>query len=95
MGDIFEQRDQVDLLLIVAAHGSPCLLTHNSQHGLKVLFCIIEPIEQVDGARIRGGHTNAHFTAELGVRAGHEGRDFLVRRLDKANLVTCPVQGAH
>src|SRR2546421_10424598 len=48
----------------------------------------------MDRARSRGGEADADLVRELGMRAGHEGGEFLVARLDDLHLLVAP-EGAH
>jgi hypothetical protein len=80
-GDVLEQRDQVDLLLVVAAERRARLLADDRHHRLVVELGVVQAVEQVDGARAGGRQAHADLAGELGVRAGHEGGQFLVARL--------------
>jgi hypothetical protein len=47
---------------------------------------IVEPVEQVNGARARGGQADADLAGELGVGARREGGDLLVANLDELEV---------
>ena len=50
-GDVLKERNQVDFLLVIAAHCRPGLLPYNRDHALVVHFSIVQSVEQMDGAR--------------------------------------------
>ena len=52
---------------------------------------VVQPGQQVRGARPRRGQADTQPTAELGIGRGHEG-GHLVPSLDEANLAARPVQ---
>src|SRR5690606_5621981 len=65
---------------------------------LVVQFGIIQPVEQVDGPRAGGGQANTHRSGEFGVGASHEGRHFLMARLDKRKVavaIKCAQQSVY
>src|SRR5437016_3018171 len=47
---VFEERDQIDLLLIITSDGRTCCLTNNRYHWLVIHFGIIESVQQVNGS---------------------------------------------
>ena len=61
---------------------------------LVVELGVIEPVEQVDGARARGGHADADLPGELGVPARHECGHLLVARLYEPQPVLVPSESA-
>lgn len=85
--DILEQRDQVDLLLVVAAHRAAGRLTDDRHHGHVVELGVVQPVAQVDGAR--AGRRRAHPDAAGELRVAHrlERRHLLVPGLREAGLV--------
>ena len=91
---VLEQRDQVDFLLVVAAERRPLLLTHDRDHRLMVELGVVEAVQKMDRARARGRHADAGLAGELGMRAGHEGRDLLMRHLDELEAILRAVEGA-
>ena len=93
-GDILEQADEVDLLLVVAAESRALLLPDDGEHRLVVHLRVVEAVQQVDRARPRDGDADADLARELGMRAGHEGRELLVARLDELHLLVAP-EGTH
>ena len=93
-GNILEEGEQIDLLLILAAKCSARLLSDDGQHRLMVHLRVVEAIQQMDRARPRGGQAYAEIAGEFGVAAGHEGRHFLVPHLDEIELVAGAVEGA-
>ena len=84
---ILEERDEIDFLLVIAAHRRPRLLPDDRHHALMIHFGIVKPVEQMDRARPAGGEADAHFAGEFGVRAGHEGRHLLVPHLHVIDLL--------
>jgi hypothetical protein len=40
-GDVLKERDQIDLLLVIAAHRRTGLLTHNRHDALMVYFGVV------------------------------------------------------
>ncbi len=90
--DVLEQRQQVDLLLVMAPERHPLLLADDGQHRRMVELGVIEPVEQVDRARPRGRHAHPYLTGELGVRARREGRELLVASLDELGPVDRAVE---
>ena len=92
--DVLEQRDEVDLLLVVAAEAHPRLLPHDRQHRLVVELRVVEPVQEVDGARPGSGETDADLARPLRFRAGHERRHLLVAYLDELELVPVALERA-
>ena len=93
-GDVLEQRDEVDLLLVVAAQAHSGLLADDRQHRLVVELRVVEAVQQVDRARAGGGYADADFAGELRVAAGHEGSHLLVADLDELWVAARAVEGA-
>jgi hypothetical protein len=93
--DVFEQRLQVHFLLVVAAERGTRLLAHDGHHGHVVHLRVVQAIEGVDCPRPGCGQTHADLTGELGMRAGHEGRHFLVAHTNVFETVCSSPQGAH
>ncbi len=56
---------------------------------------VVEPVQQVDRARPRGGQAHPDLSGELGVGAGHEGRHLLVAHADIVECLGAPAHGAH
>ena len=92
--DVLEQRQQVDLLLVVAAERRAGLLADDGDHRLMVELGVVEAVQQVDRTRSRRGEADAHLPRELCVGAGHEGRHLLVSDLDELDAILCPGEGA-
>ncbi len=91
-GDVLEQRVEVDLLLVVGAQRRRFLLADERDHGLVVELRVVEAVEQVDRAGPGGRHADADLAGQLGVRAGGEGGDLLMARLDELDLVAMLVE---
>ena len=66
-GDVLEQRDQIDFLLIMAAQRDARLLPDNGHHRLMIHLRIVKPVQQMDGAGPGGGEADPEFAGELGV----------------------------
>ena len=58
-GDVLEHRDQVEFLLILAAERVARLLTDDREHGLMIEQRVVEPRDQVRGARAGGRDADA------------------------------------
>ncbi len=86
-GDVLEQGDQVDLLLVVAAQRPAVLLAHDGDHRLVVHLGVVQPVEQVDRAGARRGQADADLAGELGVGRRHERGQLLVPGLDELHGV--------
>src|SRR5204862_484213 len=86
VGDVLEERRQVDLLLVVAAQRRHGLLADDRDDGLVVELGVVEAVQEVDGAWAGGGDTDADLTGELRVAAGHERRHLLVPDLDEPRV---------
>ena len=78
-GHILEEGGKVDLLLELASLRHLGDLTHDGHHRLMVEPGIVEPVEQVNGARSLGGQADPHLARELGMGAGHQRRRLLMR----------------
>ena len=94
-GDVLEQRDQVDLLLVVPAHRDAVLLAHDRDDRLVVHLRVVEAVEKVDRAGARGCDADADLARELRVRARHERAQLLVARLDELDAPRVAAEGAH
>ncbi|MNL14277.1 hypothetical protein D3C87_1352090 [compost metagenome] len=90
MRHVLEQADQVYLLLIVAAQRAARLLAHDGHDRLVVQLGVVQPVQQVDGARPGRGQAHADLPREFGVGAGHEGRAFFVACLDEFQFLVFP-----
>ena len=66
--DVLEQRDQVDLLLVVAAERRARLLADDRDDRRVVELRVVEAVQEVDRARPRGGEADADLAGELRVR---------------------------
>ena len=52
-GDVLEEAEQVDLLLVAAAHRGAVGLADDRDHRHVVELGVVQAVEQVDGARAR------------------------------------------
>jgi hypothetical protein len=50
VGDVLEEREQVDFLLVVAAERRSCLLADDRDHRLVVELGVVAPVQEVDRA---------------------------------------------
>ena len=80
-GHVLEQRLQIHLLLVAAAHRAARGLADDGDDRHVIEFRVVETVEQVDraGARSRGAHS--HLTTELRVAGGLERGHLLVPAL--------------
>ena len=92
-GDVLEQGQQVDFLLVGAAHGAAVGLADDRDDGHVVQLGVVQAVEQVNGARARRGHAHADAAGELRVADGLEGGHLLVPGLDELGLVIRPAPG--
>ena len=75
------------------ADGAPRLLTDDREQRLVVGARIVHAGDQMRGTRPRGRDADAELAGEFRVGRGHEGRHFLVPRLNELDLVAGAVQG--
>ena len=92
-GDVLEQRQQVDFLLIVRADQVVVRLAGDREHRRAVHLGVVQAVQQVDGAGARGGEADAEPAGVLRIAAGHERRGFLVAHLDE-RMRSCRVRSA-
>ena len=87
---VLEQREQVDLLLVGAAHCRARRLADDRHHGHMVQLGVVQAVEQMHGSRARCRRAHTDLTGEFGVANGLECRHLLVTSLDELGLVACP-----
>src|SRR3954468_7027461 len=92
--DVLEERNEVDLLLVVAAERRPCLLPDERDHRLGIELRVVEAVEQMDGAGPGSRQAHADLAGKLRVRTGHERGHFLVADLDELHRLFRPIEGA-
>ena len=92
--DVLEQADEVDLLLVVAAHRAAVGLADDRDDRDVVELGVVQPVEQMDGSRAGRGHAHAGAAAELRVADRLEGGHLLVPRLDERGRVVGAPEGA-
>jgi hypothetical protein len=85
--NIFEQRLQVDVLLVTTTDGHLRLLAHDGNDWLVIQRRIVQSIQQVDGTGPGGTQADAGLSGVFGVGAGHQRRELFVGWLDEARLV--------
>lgn len=84
---VLVEAEQVDLLLIAAAHGAPVRLAHDGNDRHMVKLGVVQAVEEVDGTRARGRRAHADLAGELGVSDRFECGHLLVPGLDEPWLV--------
>jgi hypothetical protein len=92
--DILEQGDQIDFLLIAAAERRPRLLPDDGEHRLVIELGVVEPVQQVNGARARRGKAHADLARELRMTTGHEGGELFMTGLHEGHPVGRAVERA-
>jgi hypothetical protein len=92
--DVLEQRDEVDLLLVVGAERGARLLADDRDDRLLVELRVVEAVEEMDRSGPRRGHADPEVVGELGVGGRREGGDLLVPDLDELEPVADVVEGA-
>jgi hypothetical protein len=95
VGDILEEGNEVNLLLVIPAQCRTPLLAHNRHHRLVVELGIVKAIEEVDCTGARGGKTNPEVAGELSMATGHKRGHLLVAHLDELQPALGPPDGAH
>src|SRR4051794_8827168 len=79
----------------MAAEGTARRFPDARPHGHGIELCVVQAIEQVNGARPRSGEADTDLTRELRVRTGHECGHLLVAGLNESDPVIVPVQSPH
>jgi hypothetical protein len=64
-------------------------------HRLVIELCVVESVQQMDGARTRRRHAYADLAGELGMAAGHERRHLLVANLHELEFARGAVERTH
>src|SRR6185312_11851206 len=83
---VLEEDLEVDLLLVVGPDRMALLLADDGQHRLVVELGVVEAVDQMHGARARGGYAGPDLAGELGLGTGHEGGHLLVPGLGEHRL---------
>src|SRR5437667_364647 len=63
------------------------MVPRDRQNRLPVDLGVVEPVQQMDPARTRGGDADPEPAGIFGVSAGHEGRRLLVPDLDETDFI--------
>ncbi len=93
--DVLEEGGEVDLLLVLRAERRRGLLAHDRDHGLVVELGVVQPVEQVHGARALGADDDPDPAGVLRVADGHERGVLLVPGLDEHRVAVRAAQRAH
>ena len=93
-GDVLEQAEQVDFLLVGAAHRGAAGLADDRDDRHVVELRVVEAVEQVDRAGPGGGHADADPSGELRVADGLERGHLLVPGLDELGWSSARPQAA-
>src|SRR5256885_333376 len=86
-GDVLEERQQIDFLLVPHAHEVVVGLPGDGEHRRAIELRVVEAVEQVNGSRAGGGETNAELARVLRVARRHERRRFLVANLNERDAL--------
>jgi hypothetical protein len=93
-GDIFEQRQQIDFLLITRADQVVIGLAGQSQDWSPIQFRVIESIQKMDCARPRGGETDTQASSEFRITTGHERGSLFMAHLNKPDVLLAGAESA-
>ena len=93
--DVLEERQQIYLLLILAADRGAWRLADDRDDRLVIHLRVVEAVEQMNRAGTRRREAHADLAGELGVRACHERRHLLMAHLDEAHAIGRALEGAH
>jgi len=89
--NIFEQRHQINFLLVVAANGRSRLLTNDRDNGLMIHPRIVQAIQQMNGTGARRSKANADFAGKLRMGTRHKRSHLFVTGLNKLDFRTCTI----
>ena len=92
-GHVLIQAEQVDFLLVGAAHRGPVGLAHDRHHRHVIELGVVQAVQQVDRARPRGRGAHAGPAGELRVPHRLERGHLLVPRLHEHGLVVRAAPG--
>ena len=92
---VLEKRVQIHFLQIIAAERGGRLLSNQRNNRHVIEFRVIKTRQQMNRTGARGCDAHADFTRELRMRAGHEGRHFLVAHAYVVERILRAVDGAH
>lgn len=95
MGDVLEEGNQVDFLLVIAAERRPFLLADDGDDRLVIELGVVESIQKVDRAGPGGSEADPDLAGKFCVGAGHEGGQFLMPGLDELQGLAEPPERAH
>ena len=93
--DVLEERQQIDLLLVLHAEEVVIDLPGDREHGRAVEFGVVQAIQKMNGPGSRRGDAHAQPARVLGVRTGHECRRFFVPYVDEADARPAHAQRLH
>ena len=95
VGDILEERQQIDLLLKLASQGTARLLPADRHDWLVIGLGVVKARQQMNCSGPGCAEADADLIGELGMPAGHERRGFFVPRLNEPDRVAGTTEGAH
>ena len=84
--DVLEEREEIDLLLIVPAECGALLLPDDRHHRLVIELRVVKSVQEMDGTGSGSREAHADLAGELGVCAGHECGELFVARLHEIAL---------
>ena len=85
--DVFEERQQIDFLLIASADEIVIGLAGNRQNGGAVHLCVVQAVQQMNRARPGRGQTDAEPAGIFRVAARHERGGLFVSYLDERDTI--------
>ena len=93
--DVFEERQQVDFLLVLRAEKIVIRLTGDREHRRAIHLGVVQSVEEMDRARTRRRETDAKLPRVFCVAARHERRGFFVADLDERQTILPLTQRLH
>ena len=87
VADVFEERLEIDFLLIGTAHCRSAGLAHDGHDRHVVEEGVVEPIQEMDSTRTGSGRTDTDPARELGISHRGESSHLLVAHLHELRIV--------
>jgi len=85
--DVHEQLVELDILLGVGVHEVMILQAGDGEHWRAVELGVVEPVQQMNSTRTRGGEAHAQPSGEFGIAACHQRRRLLMAHLHEADAI--------